>query len=268
MKYHYAKITMNLLSRARSLLESGTLATASVIAISPLATAVTDAALVFDETPQSETSIFNKEAYSGSGSIFTDTTTSFSQSGGSYYSFYASIGGATETDNFIFGSIYNSSRNGNITISGSCSGTLNAGDKVLLDYSVTTLINGVETTTVSYQSTFGAFDSSALGSYAIGASLGDSVGSSTFSGSSLGGDLNSDAGPSGLWIVNIDFDWNLEDYITSGYSGDYTLSIVIDGSLSVVSGVPEPSTWGLIGASAAFGTVLIGKRRKKNKLPA
>jgi hypothetical protein len=249
---------MDLLSRARQLIASGNLATASVIAIAPLATAVSDASITFNTSTQTETAIF------GLGTkVDAATFTDFAQSGGSSYTFTLQLGNGTQTDSDIFSSLSKDGRSGSFVLSGSCSGSFDAGEHAVLAYSVTTYLSNGLSSVEYYADTLFISDSAGTCCYFSGGSSRISSSGSTSTVNDTIPIVDFTTYGNSVWAMELRFDWDIENTYPLSYSTSDILKIVVEGTLTTV---PEPSSWGLLGASAALGAAAM-LRRRKNTLP-
>ena len=262
---------MSLISRAKHLLVSSNISAALVIL--PLPATVATAAVALNN---SVTQDYGNGINSGAITDFTDGVTN------NTYNFNLKIGGATQTDNYIFGDRHNLNRSDYLMLGGSTSGTFAAGDTINYSYKITATFSNLSTTEVTYSGYALITDTSSIiyagGSYDFisgsgsvsSASLGYSSRSSglTSSGSTSTGEIGSGQSPdlgvygANQWQVFVNYDWNIENQYPSSYSSEI-LALSISGSLTVNSTVPEPASWSFMGASAVFGAALLARRKKK-----
>jgi hypothetical protein len=250
---------MNLLSRARNLLASGRLSAISAIAIAPLATAVSDAAITFGAATQSASSALNMGNASSGASISKNVSGYYiTNTGGTSYDFSLNVG--DYSDSAIFGTVLNSTRSGTISLSGACSGSLDANQALLFTYTISTSQSGGYSYTYSTSVTYTAYVTLCDESGTL-----YSVGTTTLGTNDLTGDLTltqSSTGTDYTWNIEIGYDWNIDNYLLSGYSDDDYLTMIVSGSITVVS-VPETASWGFAGAAGALGAAMLAGRKKK-----
>jgi hypothetical protein len=262
---------MSLISRAKNLLGSRNISAALVIL--PLPATVATASVTINDSTLSE---YGTNIYSGAVTSFSDSVTS------NTYHFALQIGNGTQTDSQIFGAENNASRSSYLLLSGTTAGSFSVGDTINFSYTIAATLSDLSITQVTYTGYAVITDTSSIiyagGGYDIisgsgsvsNASLGFSSNSSglTSSGSTSTGEIGTGTSTetsvygSNAWQIFINYDWNIEGLYPSSYSNTEILALSISGSLTTNSAVPEPASWSLMGASAAFAAVFLARRKK------
>jgi hypothetical protein len=248
-----------LMSEARRLMGAGNLGAAAALAILPLSAAVAKAGIVFNN---GYTADFDQNAANESGSIDNSIlTTSSGSSSGSVFTFSFNV--PTSTDAALFSAGNNSDRRGNIQLSGTTSGSFDASESVLLNMTVVTTFASGSKTSVEYAAIYLVSDDNKTALYEVSGE-GGPYGTSTSGNNTLSIQLPATGSmtytTADKWLVIFAYDWSQGE---ATYSTDELLGISVTGTLSVVSSVPEASSWGLIGGATALGAVFIGRRRMK-----
>jgi hypothetical protein len=255
---------MNLLSHAKKLMASGRLSAISAIAITPLATAVSDAQITYSIGGTDVNTILHAGPTSGSGIYISSTGVAFSsanESGdGTYnYSLSASFCGY---DASVFGAVSNATRSGYFSTSGYCSGSLAAGTSVNLNYWLLTVTSGGTTSAVPCTVNVTVCDDYG-NKYVLSGAAMTSAANET---DSTTHDLQlvaSGTGAANSWSLEVYYDWNIDDTYPSTYSASDLMMVQFNGILSFATTVPEPSAWGLFGATAVLGAAAFSRRKKK-----
>lgn len=266
---------MNLLSRAKELLNNGKLAASAAICIAPLAASTADADIYFGE----ETAL-TLENYDmtddNAGAVDNALATYFDgfvDGTGKAYSFILQMGGSGSTDQQWFEATNNSARSARFFLYGTLSGSFDASETLQFDYTITTFLRDGTTTSVSYngmlvsvdgigqvrhftaESTFPEiFNTSDWGSAGYGDDLSESLTASSYQ---LSGEQMGDLDLS-MWYLSLSYDWDQ----SGAFTADEFLAVHLSGTVSAVA-VPEPATWSFLGSLAAFGATLLGRRRWK-----
>jgi hypothetical protein len=143
---------MNLLARAKSLIEDGRLSACAVIAVAPLAACTVNADVSFNPTdaPTFDNYDMDVDNYP-SGNVDNTLSTDYGYSAGvNQYSYSLNMGGSGSTDVEWFGDCVNYDRAATFDMTGTYSGALDAGQAFNFDYSLTTFLDPSTATEVSY----------------------------------------------------------------------------------------------------------------------
>jgi hypothetical protein len=157
---------MNLLERAKSLIENGRLCTAAVIAVAPLASATAEADIYIPLATTPTYSNYEMDPSNSSGSIDSTLNKSYADTTDTNrYTFSLNIGGSGASDAAWFAALNNTSRKASFYLQSSFSGSVDAGQQFSFNYTLSTQLSTGSATSVNYSMLVACIESNGLVHY-------------------------------------------------------------------------------------------------------